>query len=94
MFSHNKVDLILVNVPLNLLILHIFKPLSLILPWNKRVDKFIKSIVVFIDKFLFDRKVVIIMHVDDPRVLKEICSFLNNYQLKVCMKWTIMNSSS
>ncbi len=64
-FFNKKVNLMLIDVPFNLLILHIFEPLSLILPWKKRVDNFIKSIVVFIDRFLFDRKVFIIMHVDD-----------------------------
>jgi hypothetical protein len=36
------------------------------------MDNFIESIVYFADKFLFDRRAIIIMHVDDPRVLKEI----------------------
>jgi len=49
--------------------------------------------VVFEDKFLFDKGAIIIMHVDDPQMLKEIFSFLENYQLKVCMKWTLVNSS-
>jgi len=50
------------------------------------VDNFIEYVVVIVNKFLFNRRVVIIMHVDDLRVLKEIRSFLESYQLKVRMK--------
>lgn len=66
----NKVDLILIGIPSNLPILHVFEPLSLIPPWNRWVDNFINSIMVFVERFLSSRKVIIIMHVDDSRVLK------------------------
>jgi len=74
--SQNKV---LGDIPTNLSIPHIFELLSFIPQWNKHVDNFIKSIVVFVDKFLFDRKVVILMHAGDLWVLKEIHSVLENY---------------
>jgi hypothetical protein len=47
--------------------------------WTKCVDNFIEYVVVFVDKILFDRGVVIIMHIDDSRVLKKIRSFLESY---------------
>jgi hypothetical protein len=75
-FSQNKV---LGDVPTNLPIPHIFELLSFIPQWNMHVDNFIKSVVVFVDRFLLDRKVVIMMHADDLWVLKEICSILENY---------------
>jgi hypothetical protein len=43
------------------------------------VDNFIKSIVVFVDNFLFDKKVVIMMDANDLWVLKHIRSVLENY---------------
>ncbi len=43
------------------------------------MDNFIESVVVFVNRFLFDRGVIIIMHVDDSRMLKEICSFFESY---------------
>jgi hypothetical protein len=58
MFSQNKV---LSDVATNLPIPHVFELFSFILQWNKHVDDFIKSIVVFAYKFLFDKKVVIMM---------------------------------
>jgi hypothetical protein len=64
MSSKNKVDLVLVDVPSNFLIPHGYEPLSFIPPWNRQVDNFFKSTVFFV-KFLFDKGVVIIMHVDD-----------------------------
>jgi hypothetical protein len=33
------------------------------------------------------------MHADDSHVLKEIHSFFESYQLKVHMKWIVVNSS-
>jgi len=33
------------------------------------------------------------MHVDDLWMLKEIFSFLESYQLKVRMKWIVVNSN-
>ncbi len=93
MFFENKVDLILLDIPSNLIIPHVFKLLFFILPWNRRVDNFIKSIAVFVDRFLFGRGVIIIMHVNDLQVLKESRSFLESYQLKVHMKWIVVNSS-
>jgi hypothetical protein len=74
--SQNKV---LGDVPTNFPIPQIFELLSFIPQWNMHVDNFIKSIVVFVDRFLFNRKVVIMMHVNDLWVLKEICSILENY---------------
>ncbi len=78
-FFENKVDLVLVDVPSNLLISHILEPPLFIPQWTKCVDNFIEYVVVFVDKYLFDRGVVIIMHIDDPRVLKKIRSFLESY---------------
>jgi hypothetical protein len=57
------------------------------------MDNFIESIVVFVDMFLLDKRAIIIMHVDDLQVLKDIRSFLESYQLKVRMKWIVVNSS-
>ncbi len=54
---------------------------------------FTESIVYFADRFLFDKGAVITMDVDDPQVLKEIHSFLESYQMKVCMKWLVVNSN-
>jgi hypothetical protein len=57
------------------------------------MDNFIECTIFFVDNFLFDSGAVIIMHVDDPQMLKEIPSFLESYQLKVRMKWVVVNSS-
>jgi hypothetical protein len=57
------------------------------------MDNFIEFVMVFIYRFLSDRRIVIIMHANDLWVLKEIHSFLESYQLKVRMKWIVVNSS-
>jgi hypothetical protein len=62
MSSQNKV---LGDIPTNLPIPHVFELFSFIPRWNMHVDNFIKFVVVFADRFLFDRKVVIMMHAYD-----------------------------
>jgi hypothetical protein len=57
------------------------------------MDNFIESTMFFAYMFLSNRKVVIIMHVNDPQVLKDNRPFLESYQLKVHMKWIVVNSS-
>jgi hypothetical protein len=44
-----------------------------------QVDNFFKFVMVFVNRFLSDRRTVIIMHANDLRVLKEIHSFLESY---------------
>lgn len=91
--SQNKVNLVPIDASSTFPISHVFEPLSLIPQWNKYVDNFIESIMAFANKFMSNRRVVISMHVDDLHVLKEICSFIKTYQLKVDMKWIVMNYS-
>jgi hypothetical protein len=92
MFTHSK--LWITNIPSNFPIPHIFEPLSSIPQWNMRVDNFIESIVVFAIDFYMIGGANIIMYTYDPCVLKEIRSFLESYQLKVHMKWIVVNSST
>jgi hypothetical protein len=76
--SKNKIDLVLAHVPFNLPILHFFEFFFFIPPWNRHVDNFIQSVVVFANKFLYDKQVVIMMHADDQCVFKDIHSFLES----------------
>jgi hypothetical protein len=56
--------------------MHVFEPLSLIPPWNKQMDNFIESTMFFTNKFMSNKRIVIIMHANDLWVLKEIQSLL------------------
>jgi hypothetical protein len=47
---------------------------------------------MFFEKFLFENGVVLLFHVNDLHVLKEIQSFLENYFLKIQMKWIVINN--
>ncbi len=62
MSSQNKVS---GDIPINFPIPHIFELLSFIPQWYRHVDNFIKSVLVFANGFLFDRKVIIMMHAND-----------------------------
>jgi hypothetical protein len=34
---------------------------------------------------------VLLFHLDDPRIFKEIKSYLENYNFQICMKWANVN---
>ncbi len=44
------------------------------------------------EKFLLIDGVVLLFHLDDPQVLKEIKSYLETYSFQICMKWVVVNS--
>jgi hypothetical protein len=49
------------------------------------MDNFIEFVVVLVNMFLSNRGAIIIMHANDPQVLKEICSFLEaSHEVDFC----------
>lgn len=45
-------DLIIVEVPQNLHVMHVLDPISSIPKWNVNVDNYIVSIFIFVDKYI------------------------------------------
>jgi hypothetical protein len=76
----NKVNLVLVDVFGKLLILLAFSSIDIRL-WNKWDEDYIVSIFNFVNKFLTLNGVVLLYHFDDPFMLKEIQSYLENYNV-------------
>jgi hypothetical protein len=85
-------DLVIINIPNNLPIPCVFDPTFSIPSWNQSVDNFINIIILLSNKLLFENGVVLLFHVDDLCMLKEIWSFLEKYFLKIWMKWIVINN--
>jgi tRNA1(Val) A37 N6-methylase TrmN6 len=45
-----------------------------------------------VEKILSPNGAMLFFHRDDPQALKEIISYLKNYNFKIYMKWVIVNS--
>ncbi len=76
----NKVNLILVDVLRKLLIPLAFSSIDIPL-WNKWDEDYVVSIFNFVNKFLTCNGVVLLFRFDDPFILKEIQSYLENYNV-------------
>jgi hypothetical protein len=76
----DNVHLGLDDVPWNLLTPLILIVPSKIPPWNRKVDAYNVSIFDFAKKFLATNGVVLLFHLDDLYVLKEVRSYLESYR--------------
>jgi hypothetical protein len=56
------------------------------------VEDYVVSIFDFTHKFLASGGVVLLFHLDNLCVLKEIKSYLKNYSFQIRMKWAIVGS--
>ncbi len=75
-----KVNLVIVDVPNNLLVL--LAANFMVLKRNKKVDNSIEVTMFFSNRFLIHNGVAFIFDVDDMHTLKEILSFFHSYKFK------------
>jgi hypothetical protein len=74
-----KVQLIFVDVLGNLLVPLISRNPNDIPTWNRKVDEYIVKVFDFSQIFLASNGVVLLFHLDDFRVLKEVKFYMENY---------------
>ncbi len=79
MNSDGKVQLVLANVPGNLLVPMVSMNYFDIPPWNRRVNDYIVAIFDFVEKFLAFNGVMLLCHSNDLKVLREVRSYLESY---------------
>jgi hypothetical protein len=63
-----------------------------ILAWNKKVDEYIVGVFDFAHIFFVFDGVVLLFHLDNLKVLKEVNSYLESYGFQIRMKWVLVNS--
>jgi hypothetical protein len=90
-FPKDRARLIIVEVPGNLPILHLFDVVSNIPKWNAKVDNYVASIFGFVDKYVVRDGCILLFYDDDFCVLKDIKSYLENYDLKIHSKFIVVN---
>ncbi len=74
-----KIQLVFANIPRNLLVPLMSRNLNDIHPWNKKVDENIVGVFDFAHIFLAFDGVVLLFHLDDLRLLKEVKSYPKSY---------------
>ncbi len=77
-----KVQLVIVDIPKNLHVPMVSTKPSNIPPWNRKVDEYIVAIFDFVQKFLASSNFVLLFHLDDLKVMKEVSSYLESLASK------------
>lgn len=75
-----------------MLVPHLLDPISNIPKWNARVNNYVTSIFKFADKYLVRDGCVFSFYNDDFWVVKDIKSYLENYNFKIHSKFVFVNS--
>jgi len=86
------VDLIFVEVLGNFPIPHLLDLVCSIPKWNARVDNYVTSIFGFVDNYLTRDGCILFLYNDNFWVLKNIKSYLEDYNFKIHSKFTIVNN--
>jgi hypothetical protein len=60
--------------------------------WNKQVENYVFSqFYFFVDKFFHHKGSILLFHVNDLHVLKEIQSYFKEYHFQIKSKWHVIN---
>jgi hypothetical protein len=88
----DKANLIIAKVPRNLHVVHVLNPVSSIPKWNARVDNYIASIFRFAGKYIARDESIFFFYNDNFWVLRDIKSYLENYNFKIHSKFVVVNN--
>ncbi len=83
--------LLIVEVPSNLPIPLVSKHTSNVPFWSWHIENYVYGIFGFVNKYLYLDDVVVVFHDDDPRVLKEIKSYIEGNRYAIWSKWVVIN---
>jgi hypothetical protein len=86
-FLKAQVDFIIGEVPNNFWLLHVSNPPYVILPRSTKVHNYVVSIFGFVNKWIL----YVIFHDNEHHVLKNIKSYLDDFNDKIHSKWAITN---
>jgi hypothetical protein len=85
-------DLIIVEVLGNLPIMLVLDHVSNIPKWNVRVENYVVSIFGFVDKYLARIGSTLLFYDHDFHVLKDIKSYLEDYNFNIHLKFAVVNN--
>ncbi len=84
--------LLIVEVPSNLPIPLISKHTSNVPFWNSHIENYVYGVFSFANKYFYLDDAIDVFHDDDPRVLKEIKSYLEGNRYEIWSKWAVINT--
>jgi hypothetical protein len=77
--------------PSNLLILLVSQHTINVPFWNRQIDNYVYGVFGFANKYFHANGAVVVFHDDDPPVLKEIKSYLEQNGYEIWLKWMVIN---
>jgi hypothetical protein len=91
MNARNKIQIIFANIPRNLLVPLVSRNPNDIPTWNKKVNEYIAKVFDFALIFLAFDGAILLLHLDDLKVLKEVKFYLKSYGFQIRTKWVFVN---
>jgi hypothetical protein len=88
----SRLVLFIAKVLLDLLVLLVSTPPTVVPSWNHHIDKYVYEIFGFTNKYMENNGTILIFHDDNPRMLKDIKSFLDTNGYEIHFRWAIINS--
>jgi hypothetical protein len=88
----DRANFIIAKVVGNLPIPHVLDHVSNIPKWNARVENYVISMFDFVNKYLVRNESILLFYDDDFCVLRNIKSYLEDYNFKVHSKFIVVNS--
>jgi hypothetical protein len=83
--------LLITKFPYNLLIPLVSKHTINVPFWNREIDNYVYGVFGFANKYLHADGAIVVFNDDDPRVLKEIKSYLEGNGYEIWSRWAIIN---
>jgi hypothetical protein len=88
----DRVHLIFAEILGNFPILHLLDFVSSIPKWNAKMDNYVTSIFGFADNYLTKDGCIFFLYNDNFWVLKDIKSYLKDYNFKIHSKFIVINN--
>ena len=89
--KHIGLDLIIADIPENLLVPGISAPFTSVPPWNMRPEGYVESIFEFGDAYLHDDAAILLFHCDDRALYSEVEEAAKQYNFRLCKDWWGIN---
>ncbi len=87
----DRTNLIIIEILGNLHVLYVLDLVSNIPKWNARVDNYVVPIFGFVGEYVTTNGYVHLFYDDNFWVLKDIKSYLKDYNFKIQLKFVVIN---
>jgi hypothetical protein len=88
---YGMLTLFIAEVPSNLPVPLVSEHMIDVPFWNQHIKNYVYGVFGFVNKYFHPDNVVVVFHVDDLCVLKEIKSYLERNGYKIQLRWVVIN---